>query len=664
MRAAGVVTLSALMFVLPEPAAGGGPAPRGEWVPGEVVVAYRRTPVGADLDRLARRLTGAQEWRSLRHAPAAVGTLRQEHPLARVRIVKLRPDADVQEAARRISRIPGVAYAHPNYYVEPSFLPDDLFFQNGTQYGPQIIRAPEAWDTTRGDSSVVIAVADTGILYFHEDLAGAIWTNDGEFDPPDGVDNDGNGFVDDWRGWNFMRDTHAVTNANGHGTHVAGIAAGVQNNGRGIAGVCQARIMVLQVFDRNPESGVLEGTWEATANAIYYAVDNGARVLNYSASGRDTGTALNVVRDAVQYAWQHDMTIVAAMGNFPRDPPHAPAVYPETIAVGATTSADTLWQVNAFSGSGLGPHVDVAAPGEGVFSTWDTGSTRYAFSSGTSMATPHVTGLVGLMLSVNPNLHVEDIRRLLHENATDLGASGFDDFYGWGRIDAKATLDAVIADTVPPEIVHNEGVSTRPHSGYIDPRLCSSDGESMDLGIDSVFITFTKPVRDAGSGEGGALTAAAFSIVGISSIGGDGPSYPQIVGIEDGANPTVEVLLGGPIPPGQWTTIVADVEDLAGNRIVSVGDLGPGLDEPDRVDIGFLPGDVDGDGRTVPQDLIRFRGIMSDTYHNPVGEDADYADTNRDGLVSPEDLIQFRRLISGVSPATRSWSGAALPARP
>jgi subtilisin family serine protease len=626
------------------------------WVPGEVIVCYRRAPVAADLSQLQQVLPAVTDWRALRHPETAHGTARRPHPLARVRVVKLDPGADVQAAAGRLSRVRGVAYAHPNYLIRPAFLPDDPYFQDETQYGPQTVGAAEAWDMTTGDPGIVIAVVDTGLFFQHEDLNGAIWVNLGETERLNQIDDDGNGFVDDYRGWNFVSDSKIVTVADPHGTHVAGIAVARINNGKGIAGMCNCKVLALQVFDEN-DSGQLVGTWEHTANAFFYAVDNGADVINYSASGLGGAEELSLLQQAVVYAWENDVPIIAAAGNFPLDPPHYPGVYPETIAVAGTTKFDTRWSVDNSRGSAVGPHLDVAAPADDIISSWTT-VRGYSFLSGTSMATPHVTGLVGLMLSINPSLGVEEIRALLHENAVDLGAPGFDDLYGAGRIDAAATLEAVPLDLEPPAIVHDGGIATFPFNGYIDPRGESSDGVALDQGIRELVVTFSEPVRDAGSGIGGSLTADAFMLTGTAD------AYPAIAEVDDADSPTIRITLSGPVPVGEWTTLVADVEDLSGNLIESLANPAPGADEPDRVDVGFLPGDVDQDGQMVPLDLLRFRGMMAGTYHNPAGEVLDYADIDRNGVVDPSDLIAFRHLISGTGNATRSWALVSLPPRP
>lgn len=610
------------------------------WVPDELIIGFRDVPSAQDFDALALKVPAARDWRVMNHPRFAKGSKTQVHPLARIRIVEFAVATDVERAARQIALLPGVAYAQPNFYMYPAFTPNDPLFES-LQYGPQIIRAEEAWDLTTGDASVIIAVADSGIRFEHEEFQdGAIWMND---DPVNGIDDDGNGFIDDWRGWDFINNDNDPSFSSDHGTHVTGIAAARLNNKIGIAGMGNFTIMPLQVFQGN------FGTWEAITDAIYYATDNGANLLNYSGGG---GGGTGALADACTYAWEHDVSVVVASGNHGTNASFFPAMYPETIAISGTGPGDIYYTL-----SGRGPHIDVAAPGIDVWSCFATTNNSYAPLTGTSMATPHVSGLVALMYSLNPNLGVEEVRTLLQENAVDLGPPGFDEMFGWGRIDAKETLDAVGLDDTAPTIVHDSGVSTNPFSGYIDPRMESTDGVNQTLGIDSLVITFTEIVQDVSAGDG-ALTTISFSITG------DGPGVPSIIDIDASENPTVELFLSGPIPVGGWVTIVADVEDSSGNPIPNFGNQGPGVNEPDRVDIGFLSADIDQSGAVEVLDLLRFRGIVAGTFENPEGEDIDYVDTDRNGAIEPLDLLRYRQLLLGVAGSTRVWLGETIGPRP
>jgi len=184
-------------------------------------------------------------------------------------------------------------------------------------------------------------------------------------------------------------------------------------------------------------------------------------------------------------------------------------------------------------------------------------------------------------------------------------------------------------------------------TGYIDPRMESSNGDDLDMGVSEITLHFTVPVVDLG---GGNLTVGAFS---VRQTGNGEP--PQVSDIETSDGQTVTVILDRPITPQEWTTIVAAVQDQAGQAIRNVGDLGPGQAEPDRVDIGFLPCDVDQNGAVQPLDLLRLRQLLSGVYTPEIGDPLDYVDTDRSGSEAPLDLLRFRQLYYGTGPATRPW---------
>ncbi len=615
-----------------------------EWVPGELIVGYARHPAAGDLNRVRNTVPNAASWRNVGRCNTATRAIGRPNPLACARVVKLPDNADVLRAAKLIGQLPGVLYAHPNYIMTPAYTPQDTYYAS-RQYAPIVMGLDQAWDITTGSDEIIVAVADSGLLTTHEDLQGVLWQND---DPPDGIDNDANGYIDDGIGWDFMNQDNDPAASSAHGTHVTGIIAANIDNALGVAGIARCKIMPLQVFDGDV------GTWESIAEAIVYAVDNGARVVNYSGGGAG-GDGL--LADAVRYAWENNVTVVASSGNHQSSTPYYPAAYPEAIAVSASGMTD-----NHYVRSGTGPHIDVAAPGIGIWSTlWGNGD-DYGYMTGTSMACAQVTGIVALMYSLNPDLDVTEVRQILRETAVDAGAPGFDELFGFGRVDAMAALSAVPLDELRPYILHDGGLLTRPASGYIDPRNESADGLNVDEGTVEFAITFNEPVRDRGAGPDGSLTASSFSLWSTSD------TAPQISFIDASANPSIRVRLTSPIPVGAWTTIVANVEDLSGNPVETAGDLGPTADEPDRIDVGFLPGDVDQDGKTGPFDVLRFRTIINAPENIDSGAGGftgtNFADMNRNGIIEPNDVLTLRQLIRGVMPATRSWAGARLPARP
>ena len=399
-----------------------------QYVPDEVMVTFTEEPDATEVANLQNTL-GAVAVREMRHAPHPINDPNGVHPLAKVRIFTLPAGSDVLNAASQVENMPGIEYAHPNWRIQLAFNPNDPRYNDGTQYGPQIVDAPGAWDITMGNNSVVVAVADTGLNFNHEDLQGLMWVNTDEI-PGNGIDDDGNGYIDDVNGWDTLNGDNTILDNNGHGSHVAGILAARTNNGTGMAGMAQVTIMPIKVFS---SSG--GGTWEGLTESVYYAVDNGAQNYNISGGG---GGGTGALSAAVVYAHDNNMPIVAAAGNFNSSSNFYPAAYPTVLAISGTDRFD-----NRYGSSNWGNWLDVAAPGVDVYSCWQGGSSSYNTITGTSMSTPHVCGLVALCLSVDPSLTPDEIRTLLRDNADDLGSPGFDVLFGYGRINAARTLAAI-----------------------------------------------------------------------------------------------------------------------------------------------------------------------------------------------------------------------------
>ncbi len=346
---------------------------------------------------------------------------------------------DLAAAAERAEAQPGIEWAEPNYTFaldSTDFVPNDPYYASPQAAYLSRLQMPAAWDITTGKPEVVVAVLDTGLDMTHPDLLGGVWENAAEKNGRTGVDDDGNGFVDDVNGWNFPDDNGKIYDDHGHGTHVAGTIAARINNGIGIAGMAgNVTIMPVDVFG----GGI--GAYEDLIRAIIYATDNGARVINMSlgASSYSLGEAM-----AVNYAVDHGVVTVAAAGNTGNETYHYPAAHPAVIAVAATTASDTR-----ASFSTRGDWVDVAAPGVSIYATFPGG--RYIYMSGTSMATPHVSGLAALILSVNPALNPAAVRGIIESTVDDLGALGRDIDFGWGRINAGRALAQVTPGSAPTE---------------------------------------------------------------------------------------------------------------------------------------------------------------------------------------------------------------------
>ncbi len=310
----------------------------------------------------------------------------------------------VEELLAAYRSRPDVEYAEPNPIIAISATPNDRSYVE--QWGLAKIHAAEAWDICRGSSDLLVAVIDTGVDYNHPDLRANLWTNEAEQKGQAGIDDDKNGYTDDIRGYNFAADTSDPIDDHGHGTAMAGIIAAVGNNETDIAGVCwNVRIMPLKVL-----TATGNGTAADAVPAIYYAVANGADIISGSWGGSETS---NTLRDAVAYAVEEGVVIVAAAGNSGSDAAYYPASYPEVIAVAATESNDNRWYL-----SNYGAWVDIAAPGRDIVSLRATlpgqpvrpGTVRM---SGTSLAAPHVSGTCALLLAANPYLRSDELQQIL-----------------------------------------------------------------------------------------------------------------------------------------------------------------------------------------------------------------------------------------------------------
>ncbi len=420
-------------------------APRAEkvtaFVPGELLIKFRSDGQAASTESLQKEM-GLTAKKTL----SAIGAT----------LVTLREGEDVQTALDRFKDDPRVEYAEPNYYMTPAVIPDDPLF--GQQWGlyntgqtinnitgtpGADIHATDAWLLTPGSADVIIAVIDTGVDLGHPDIRPNLWINTGELTgatslddwQANGLDDDGNGYKDDIVGWDFNFNTNSpIDFRDGHGTHVAGIAAARGSNITGVTGVSwKSRIMPLAVQEYH--TGGLPIS--AVANALVYAEVNGADVINLSlGTYYDSMTlrnAINFVKRAV---------IVCAAGNDGTDNdtcPLYPASYPQSnlIAVAATDAND---QRAFFSNYGRNS-VDVAAPGVNILSTFTRHIDPYGyrFLSGTSMATPMVSGLAALLLSFDPTLSTAQVVSII-THKVDVLPSLVGRTVSGGRINALKAL--------------------------------------------------------------------------------------------------------------------------------------------------------------------------------------------------------------------------------
>jgi serine protease len=351
--------------------------------------------------------------------------------LERIMILSFQSPVDPHIIASALTSTKGVEWAEPKFVYEIVFIPNDPSY--GSQWGLPRINAPAAWDVTQGDTSVVIAINDTGVDWDHPDLSANIWRNWGEI-PNNGIDDDGNGYIDDIRGWDFgglngTPDNDPMEDRPDHGTHVAGIASAVTDNAVGIASIgFKTKIMPVKTSRddvRNPQGiALISYGYEG----IVYAADNGAKVINTSWGG--SGFSI-LGQEVINYATLNGALIVGAAGNSNSSAPFYPASYDGVLSVASTEQSDLK---SGFSNYGTG--VDVSAPGGGILSTWQNNT--YSTASGTSMAAPFAAGLVGLTAAVFPSYNPIQLGEQVRVNTDNIDAlnPSFQFLLGSGRLNA------------------------------------------------------------------------------------------------------------------------------------------------------------------------------------------------------------------------------------
>lgn len=415
--------------------------------------------------------------------------------------------------------------AEPNYIVHTTAIPNDTYAdpeQDGTWstgawsqsyedlWGLKKIEVDKAWDIITGSEEVVVAVIDTGVDYNHPDLQQNMWTNSGEV-PNNGIDDDGNGFVDDVRGWDFTNNDNNPMDDHGHGTHVAGIIGAVGNNAAGIVGVnWRVKVMVLKFLNNE-----LSGTLNNAVGAMIYAAHNGAKVLNNSWGFPGTSQSIH---DAVDYSYDVEGAIVvAAAGNSNTDASGiTPANEPKVVTVSAFDHNDVKADFSNF-----GTPIDIAAPGGDSFdfssnqqflnilslkassvamfgSDYIVGADYYRYR-GTSMAAPYVSGAATLLWAFGaPSNSV--IVQALYSGADDVGDPGRDQFSGSGRLNVYKALKLDSDQDGFPDLLEAY-LGTDPSKSC--PVTSTADDETVDawppdfnnnqiVGIDDIFAVSSR----------------------------------------------------------------------------------------------------------------------------------------------------------------------------
>ncbi len=343
----------------------------------------------------------------------------------RIYRVKYFDDIDPRIICNSLNNLSSVLYAEPRYIYYETTIPNDPEYSN--QWHLPVISANSAWNTTKGDTNVIIAIVDDAVDIHHEDLAANIFTNWAEFNGAPDVDDDENGYTDDIHGWDFAdndNDPNPVLSSQDHGTHVTGCASAVTDNGIGVAAPgWRCKILPLKIS--NDQTGTLTGD---AAAAIIYAADMGAAVTNSSWGG---GGYSQYLRDAFQYAYELGTLSLASAGNSYEYNLFYPASYKNVFSVASTTIGDSK---SGFSTYHLS--VDISSPGSSILSTIPNDS--YGTKSGTSMASPVASGVAALIKSQFPNLSAYDLSLRLSATADDIYDvnSEYYLFLGSGRVNA------------------------------------------------------------------------------------------------------------------------------------------------------------------------------------------------------------------------------------
>lgn len=360
-------------------------------------------------------------------------------------IFELRYDADIPptEMARLLERMPGIAYAQPRYITRPLYSPNDSLLS--AQYYLDVIKARQAWDVCLGDSNTVVGISDTGFDLFHDDLVDQLAYN--RFDPINGIDDDNDGYVDNFRGWNFVKNNNDPgSSTSNHGTQVAGIVAARHNNHRGIAGV-GGRCKLLPVkITSDDNSNVFD------YESIVYMANHGASVINCSWGGL---TYQPYGQDLVNYAvLDRDVVVVASAGNSNSTQPVYPAALDNVLSVAATTTDDKKWtpkNMGSKGGSSYGVTVDISAPGVSM-RTLDIKNNYTTASYGTSYSAPVVAGAVALVRSHRPWLSARQVVEQLKVTADIIDTipdnAPYRNMLGSGRLNMYKAL----TDTIKPSV--------------------------------------------------------------------------------------------------------------------------------------------------------------------------------------------------------------------
>jgi len=414
--------------------------------------------------------------------------------------VRIPAGMTVEKAIEKYRELGEIEAVQPNFYYRLTATPNDPQYTNTGMYGLSKISAPTAWDLTTGSSTVVVADIDTGLRYTHEDIAANAWTNPGEI-PNNGIDDDGNGFVDDYYGYDFRYNDPDPADENGHGTHTAGTIGAAGNNGIGVTGVnWNVKLMAIKIYS----AGGTDSTSAMLVNAYNYVRLMKLRGVNIRVTNNSYGDCPEAcgydqaTKDALDALGDAGVLNVFAAGNNGRNvdtgAPHYPGSYnsPQILTVASSTSTDTR---SSFSNYGA-TSVDLAAPGSSIYSTYNGSNSSYATLSGTSMATPHVAGAAALLAAYNPNLSAASLKATLMNTVDVLAA-----WNGVVKTSGRLNVQRALTNQTVCSFNLSQANLTAPTKGGVFT-INVSAAANCDYAVKSNFKWLSVLSSDVGSGNG------------------------------------------------------------------------------------------------------------------------------------------------------------------
>ncbi len=380
--------------------------------------------------------------------------LRQLDLIAGIHLLQVKPGMPVEEVAQALRETGAFVYVEVDQQGsgggQQAVVPGDTHFDrqwslynNGTFNSLAVANADIdmdfAWSITTGNNNTIVCILDSGLKLDHPEFAGRLWANTKEI-PGNNIDDDANGYVDDINGWDWVNNDNNPTDDHGHGTNVTGILAANGNNNIGYAGInWKCKVMVGKILNASNS-----GFYSWWVQGIYYAVRNGAKVINMSVGGSGFSQAM---KEACDFAEANNVTIFACSMNTGSNTTYYPAGYASTIAIGATNVDDSR-----ASFSNFGSHLDLVAPGVSIYGLSHTSATNYNSAwSGTSQATPHAAGTASLLYGLKPDITPAMVKSILQNSAKDRAAkpaedvAGWDEYTGAGRLNAFQALNRLLA---------------------------------------------------------------------------------------------------------------------------------------------------------------------------------------------------------------------------